>query len=120
MKIFQILNGICHWDASKQYPSLSDTVGKFPSDLLFVEAPDFVFEGWGYDADLEGDARFIKPTPPDGWLYHDNTGTFYPEDFVYDPISGLFYPKDGAPPSELPSYEDLLSMAQAIERGLKS
>ena len=23
------------------------------------------------------DNRFIKPTPPDGWLYDDNTGTFY-------------------------------------------
>lgn len=22
---------------------------------------------------------WIKPTPPDGWLYDDETGTFYPE-----------------------------------------
>ena len=36
-----------------------------------------MFEGWGY---LNGE--FIKPIPPDGWLYDDRTGTFYPEDEV--------------------------------------
>lgn len=74
MKVFQIENGICHWDATLKFPSVEDTVGKFPTSVLFVEAPEEVFEGWGY---LNGE--FIKPTPPEGWLYDDITGTFYPE-----------------------------------------
>ena len=76
MKIFQIVNGFCHWQT--KYKSISETVGKYPPSVLFVEAPDYVFEGWGYDETQEGEARFIKPAPPEGWLYDDETGTFYP------------------------------------------
>lgn len=72
MKIFQIENNICYWDATKQFPTVESTIGYFPTSLLFVEAPDYVFEGWGYV-----DGQFIKPTPPEGWLYDDKTGTFY-------------------------------------------
>lgn len=78
MKVFQILGGICHWDATRKHPTLADTTGKYAPDILFVEAPDYVFEGWGYDATAEGEVRFIKPTPPKGWAYDDATGTFYP------------------------------------------
>lgn len=46
--------------------------------MVFVDAPDYVFESWGFDETKEGDARFIKPTPPEGWEYDDATGTFYP------------------------------------------
>ena len=77
MKIFQIENGMCRWDATSKFPTLKSLTGRFPPSLCFVEAPDFVFEGWGY---LDGE--FIKPIPPDGWLYDDRTGTFYPEDEV--------------------------------------
>ena len=77
MKVFQILGGFCHWDASNQFPSLQDTVGKFAPDIVFVEAPDNVREGWGFDETLEGDARFVRPVPPEGWEYDDETGTFY-------------------------------------------
>ena len=80
MKVFHIVGGWCHWDATAQFPSVASTVGRFPPSDLFVEAPDHVFEGWGYDGTQEGDARFIKPTPPEGWLYDDATGTFYPAD----------------------------------------
>ena len=80
MKVFQIVDNFCYYDATPVHPTLADTEGKDPPDVLFVEAPDNVFEGWGYDGTQEGDARFIKPTPPEGWLYDDNTGTFYPED----------------------------------------
>lgn len=76
MKLFQIEADICHWDATKQFPTKESTIGYFPSDLLFVEAPDYVFEGWGYM-----DGEFIKPTPPEGWLYDDKTGTFYQEGY---------------------------------------
>lgn len=80
MKIFQVEAGICHWDATNQFPTLQDTVGFFPPDVLFVEAPDNVFEGWGY---LNG--KFIQPEPPEGWLYDENTGTFYPPNLAPEP-----------------------------------
>lgn len=77
MKIFQVENGICHWDASSVLQELEQAKKLYPPSILFVEAPDEVFEGWGY---LDGE--FIKPTPPVGWLYDDATGTFYPEDGI--------------------------------------
>lgn len=80
MKVFQILGGFCHWDATKKHPTLADTAGKYAPDILFVEAPDYVFEGWGYDPDASGDARFVQPVPPEGWAYDRETGTFYPTD----------------------------------------
>jgi len=80
MKIFQILNGFCHWDATEVLPSAEEAEQRFAADMMFVEAPAYVFEGWGYDDTQEGDARFVKPTPPEGWLYDDLTGTFYRED----------------------------------------
>ena len=79
MKVFQIIGGWCHWDATAQFPSVASTVGRFPPSDLFVEAPDYVFEGWGYDEALEGDARFLQPKAPEGWLYDEKTGTFYQE-----------------------------------------
>lgn len=81
MKVFQIEANVCYWDATRQFPTVESTVGYFPPELLFVEAPDYVFEGWGYDALQTGDDRFIKPTPPEGWVYDESTGTFYPEGF---------------------------------------
>ena len=104
MKIFQIFQNICHWDATKEYPTVESTEGTFSSEILFVEAPDYVFEGWGYNPDETGDARFVKPTPPEGWLYDDGTGTFYPEEEIA--------------PSEMPTYNELLAMYNAIERGM--
>lgn len=86
MKIFQVEAGICHWDASYVLQSLEQAKVQFPPSVLFVEAPDHVFEGWGY---LNGE--FIKPEPPEGWLYDDATGTFYQE--------------GETPPSQIPSVE---------------
>ena len=80
MKIFQIFGGLCHWDATMKHPTLESTKGLYAPDIVFVEAPDYVFEGWGYDDSKSGDAHFIKPTPPDGWSYDEKTGTFYPLD----------------------------------------
>lgn len=76
MKIFQILDGICYYDATPVHPTLADTIGKYPPDVQFVEAPDYVFENWGFDSTKTGDERFIKPTPPEGWYYDDETGSF--------------------------------------------
>lgn len=85
MKIMQIRDGICYWDATSKHPTLQSTIGRYPPEILFVEAPDTAFEGWGYDDTVSGDARFIKPTPPQGWLYDEKTGTFYPKDYTPPP-----------------------------------
>ena len=79
MKIFQIVNGFCHW--LTPFQSLAETMN-FPPDCLFVEAPDYVTEQWGFDETKEGDERFIRPVPPEGWEYDDETGTFYPIDAI--------------------------------------
>ena len=84
MKIFQIVNNICYYDATPVHPTLESTVDRYPPDVLFVEAPDIVREGWGYDPTETGDARFIRPMPPEGWQYDDETGTFY-QGKLYDP-----------------------------------
>lgn len=76
MKIFQIYNGFCHWQTP--YKSLEETKD-YPPDCIFVEAPDYVNEQWGFDDTKEGDERFIHPEPPEGWLFDEETGTFYPE-----------------------------------------
>lgn len=87
MKVFQIVDCFCHWDATPEYPTLADTKGVFAPDILFVEAPDYVHEGWGFDETAIGDARFIQPTPPEGWLYNLETGTFYRDpSYPVDPI----------------------------------
>ena len=103
MKVFYIQDGFC-FHYHPEYSSAVEASQYFHPSFLFVDAPDYVFEGWGYDAEAEGDARFIKPVPPEGWLYDDGTGTFYPENEL--------------PPSDRPSYESLLTMYSSIERGL--
>lgn len=80
MKIFQILDGFCHWDATSKHPTLDSTIGLYAPDIIFVEAPDKVHEGWGYDETKTGDDRFIQPEPPEGWAYDESSGTFYPID----------------------------------------
>lgn len=84
MKVFQIESGYCYWDATPKFGDLASLAGRFPASVVFVEAPDYVFEGWGYDATKEGDERFIQPEAPDGFIYDPATGTFYPEDYVPD------------------------------------
>lgn len=79
MKIFQIVDGLCFYDMTYLCSTIADTVGKYPPTVKFIEAPDYVFEGWGFDESKTGDERFIKPTPPEGWLYDDATGCFYQE-----------------------------------------
>ena len=74
MKLIQIVNDICHYDMTKLYNDVNTAKKYYPPNVQIVEAPDYVFEGWGYNTET-GD--FIKPTPPEGWLYDDATGTFY-------------------------------------------
>lgn len=82
MKIFQIVDGFCKWETP--YKNMGEIISKFPSDCLFVEAPDYVFEGWGFrikddnDNILPEDKRFIKPVPSDGYAYDPYTGKCIP------------------------------------------
>lgn len=73
----QIQNGFVHWDATRDIPDLAWAFTHYASDMVFVEAPDYVFEGWTFDDTKDGDARFIKPEAPEGWVYDDLTGKFY-------------------------------------------
>ncbi len=81
MKIFQIVDNIVHYDMTHLYSSVAVARSKYPATVQIVEAPDYVFEGWGFNPNENGDNRFIKPTPPEGWEYDDATGTFYDPNF---------------------------------------
>ena len=74
MKKFQIVNGFCYKDITGMAKKVN--LSDFPA-LVWIEAPDYVFEGWGYDPTKEESERFLKPVPPEGWLYDDGTGAFY-------------------------------------------
>ena len=107
MKVFQIFTSrntdelFCHWDATPKFPTLESTVGHFAPSMLFVEAPDYVFEGWGFDPDAEGDARFVQPALPEPsewttesgelrkWMYDTATGTFYVADETGEPVTDV-------------------------------
>lgn len=79
MKVFQILKGFCYYDATRLYPNAAEAAKHYSPDTVWVDAPDYVFEGWGYDETKEGDARFIQPLPPEGWEYDPENGTYYQE-----------------------------------------
>lgn len=87
-KVFQIFGSMCHWNATHIYPNIQSTEGLYAPNIEFVEAPDYVHEGWGYDEAQEGDDRFIEPTPPAGWLYDRTTGTFYEDPNYVSPDPG--------------------------------
>lgn len=78
MKLFIVFNYQCYNDITKKYRDLEDAKKHYDDKTVIVEAPDYVFENWGFDATKIGDERFIQPIPPDGWLYDHDTGTYYP------------------------------------------
>lgn len=77
MKVFQIHDGICFKDYTKEYGSAEAARSRFSPSIRFEDAPDTVFEGWGFDETASGDERFIRPVAPEGWYYDPETGTFY-------------------------------------------
>ena len=84
MKVVQIVNGVVAWVTN--FKTVAETVGKYPRTCLFVSAPDHVFEKWTYRTKDEegkpitGDDRFVKPVPPEGYIYDDYTGKFLKEE----------------------------------------
>lgn len=77
-KVFQILHGFCHWDATTVVQTVERSKDMFAPTLRFEDAPSYVREGWAFDDTKEGDERFIQPTPPEGWGYDLEKGVFYP------------------------------------------
>lgn len=49
MKVFQIVNNICHWDASSMYESAAEAAKNYAPDVIFVDAPNYVEEGYIYE-----------------------------------------------------------------------
>ncbi len=93
MKVFQIAFGVCYYDATTLYSNVASIPeDHYPPNAVFVEAPDYVREGWGYDETAGGDAKFIEPTPPKEWLYDGETGTFYPNPSYTPPDPSLAGP----------------------------
>lgn len=113
MKVFHIVGGICHHEYStSEYANAAEAAKFFVPDWLFVDAPDWVHEQWGFDYDAEGDERFLCPpleyTDEHGnvWLYDGGVGV---------EGSGTYYLKD-SPPTE--GGVDLMAVFEAVERGL--
>ena len=79
MKVVQIFRGQIHRDLSDMYSSAEEGMKHYSPDIMLVNAPDYVFPGWGYNSSMEGDARFVKPAVPEGMEYDMETGT------VWDP-----------------------------------
>ena len=79
MKLFIVFNYQCYNDVTDLYRNIEDARNHYDKETIVVEAPDYVFVGWGFDSSKSGDERFIKPETPDGWLYDDDNGTFYPD-----------------------------------------
>ena len=112
MKLFQILNDRCYY----HLPGVAfpDTEVYYAPNIEFAEAPDYVFEGWGYDGNAEGDARFIKPIAPEGFEYDENSGTFYdPNNLPADEPEKLSYDDLVALVGELKAQVDNLTEEQA-------
>ena len=108
MKVFRIKNNSCWVEVTNRFPTLPATVGRFPPSVIFAEAPDYVREGWGFDASKDGDERFLQPQPPEGWLYDLESGTFYKEG---DPVPKVEEPE----PTTEEQITDLQAMAVDYE-----
>lgn len=107
MKVFQILNGICHWDATCVHATLIDATEQYAPDIAFVEAPDYVREGWGYT-----DGVFVAPPPPEGWGYDVQTGAYYP-------LPGTVTPGDDTN-TEQEEYDMAVAYATLIVNGKRT
>lgn len=73
MKVFQILNGLCHREYP-EYKSAEEARRFFAPTIVFVDAPNWVWEGYGFDGSKSGDNRFIRPALSEGWTYDEETG----------------------------------------------
>lgn len=78
MKIVEIVDGKVH----REYPelhSLEEAYQTYAKTLTFVECPDNVFPGFGFDSSKQGADRFIRPILEDGWEYDEGGHPWNPE-----------------------------------------
>lgn len=75
MKVFQIHRGSVFYELTDKFSSAEDAKGVFADNIKIVNAPDYVFVGWGFDESKTGDARFIEPDVQEGCIYDPKTGT---------------------------------------------
>lgn len=68
-KVFQIFNGRCWWDATPTVGTVSHAQEMFAPDIVFMDVPDFVQEGWIFDEEKTGNERFVEPTEENLNLY---------------------------------------------------
>lgn len=80
MKIMEILDGRCH-HIYHEFDSMEQAREAYPDEAIeLVEAPDNVWEGYGYDPSKKGDDRFIRPLLSEGWEWDDNGLPYNPLD----------------------------------------
>ena len=77
-KIFEIVNDRVHKEYP-QYDTVSEAYDHYSRDLTFVEAPDNVWVGFGFDSSKVGDERFIRPELSEGWVYDEMNRPWNPE-----------------------------------------
>lgn len=63
-----------------EYKNASEASRYFAPNIVFVDAPDYVWPGYGYDSSKTGDDRFIRPELGEGWVYDENGFPWNPEE----------------------------------------
>lgn len=79
MKVMEILNNTVHREYP-EYESAEEARKHFAPNIVFVDAPDTVWEGYGFDPSKQGDARFIRPLLNEGWEYDESGLPWNPEE----------------------------------------
>lgn len=79
MKVVEILNSRVHCEYP-QYQTAAEASTHYAPTIVFVDAPDWVREGFGYVASNVGDERFVRPQLSEGWVYDDNGFEWNPEE----------------------------------------
>lgn len=77
-KVVEILYGRVH-KIYPQYDSKDEAYGHFSNSIHFEDAPDNIWEGFGFDPSKEGDERFTRPPLSDGWAYDEDNHPWNPE-----------------------------------------
>ena len=70
-----------HVTQELRYSSAEEAYKHYARNLTIVDCPDEVMVGWGFNPNVAGDARFVRPVPAEGQSYNPETGEIWnPED----------------------------------------
>ena len=78
-KVMEILYNRVHREYP-EYDSADEASSHFAPTIRFVDAPDWVWPGYGYDDTKQGDERFVRPALNEGWEYDENGCPWSPEE----------------------------------------